>query len=143
MSEFTKQLRFGITRKPPVDGEVFGEYDIAALERLAEAAADILDKLERWQPAELDGKQVVCIPLEATPGLLMSMAIRDDHALGMPGYYDQPFVATEGVTHAKRVESALRKMSQLHEEVVGKGFYKPHLEDQYTARAEATTKGTS
>jgi hypothetical protein len=129
MSELVQKLRFGITRCAPVGDQFFGDYDIAALERLAQEAADLLDKFERGQPAELDGKQVVCIPLEATPGLLMSMAIRDDHALGMPGYYDQPFVAT------KRVESALRRMSQLHEEVVGKGFYKPELEEEYATRA--------
>lgn len=52
--------------------------------------------------------------------LLLSMAIRYDHGLGIPGYYDTLF--GEG-QHQKRLNSALTVMRQLHEEVVGKGFY--------------------
>jgi hypothetical protein len=67
----------------------------------------------------------VVIPVKPTDALLMSMAVRYDHGLGMPGYYDQELFSASGVTHAQRLESALGTMRQLHEEVVGKGFYRP------------------
>lgn len=42
-------------------------------------------------------------------GLLMSMAIRSDHALGCPGYYDQKGLGrpNNGVSHARMLECAL------------------------------------
>ncbi len=63
------------------------------------------------------------VPVEPTPELLRSMAMRYDHGLGMPGYYDQPIFGAENVGHAKRLEATIRTMRQLHEEVVGAGFY--------------------
>jgi hypothetical protein len=69
-----------------------------------------------------------------TDGLLMSMAIRYDHGLGIPGYYDQPMF--EGITHKQRLESTLRIMRQIHEEVVGTGFYNPAREEFYVAKKE-------
>lgn len=71
------------------------------------------------------------LPLNAPPGLLMSMALRYDHALGCPGYYDQEFLAQPGVTHEMRLKSTLNIMQQLYEEVAGFGFYKPELEQKY------------
>ena len=72
---------------------------------------------------EHKGKALV--PIEPPPGLLMSMAIRSDHGLGIPGYYDQPLLikANYGVTHARLLELALSEMRKIHEEVVGTGFY--------------------
>jgi hypothetical protein len=67
----------------------------------------------------------VVVPVEPTPELLMSMAVRYDHGLGIPGYYDQEIFSKSGITHAQRLEATLRTMSQLHEEVVGTGFYRP------------------
>jgi hypothetical protein len=67
----------------------------------------------------------VVVPVKPTDTLLMSMAVRYDHGLGMPGYYDQELFSATGITHAQRLESALGTMRQLHEEVVGKGFYRP------------------
>lgn len=76
----------------------------------------------------------VLVPREPTPELLMSMAIRYDHGLGMPGYYDQELFSQSGITHARRLESALTTMRQLHEEVVGTGFYRaPALAPQSSA----------
>lgn len=75
----------------------------------------------------------VVVPREPTPGLLMSMALRADHALGMPGYYDQPLIARKGVTHARRLELALAEARKMHEEVVGSGFYAPEREGFYFA----------
>ena len=64
------------------------------------------------------------VPVEPTDGLLRSMAVRYDHGLGVPGYYDQPIFGAENVGHAKRLEATIRTIRQLHEEVVGTGFYR-------------------
>ena len=68
------------------------------------------------------------LPKEPPIGLLMSMAIRYDHALGMPGYYDQ--FGEEG-DHEKQLRVALITMRQLCEEVSGQGFYAPEKEEAY------------
>lgn len=94
-----------------------------------EAARAALERaIKQWEaPAAPEGHAVVRI--EPSPALLMSMAMRFDHALGMPGYYDQMRSlfpgGAEGPTHAQRLESTLRDMAKLHEEVVGAGFYDP------------------
>lgn len=36
----------------------------------------------------LEAKGLVIVPVEPTDELLMSMAVRYDHGLGVPGYYD-------------------------------------------------------
>jgi hypothetical protein len=77
------------------------------------------------------------VPTNPPIGLLMSMAIRADHGLGVPGYYDQ--FKDQGVTHAQRVDAALRQMRQLWEEVVGLGFYSPEKEAEYAALAAGST----
>ena len=64
------------------------------------------------------------LPQKPPQGLLMSMAIRYDHGLGVDGYYDQPLFATSGLTHKQRLESTLTTMLQLYEEVAGWGFFK-------------------
>lgn len=67
----------------------------------------------------------VSVPVEPSDALLQSMAIRYDHGLGLPGYYDQPIFGAENVGHARRLEATITTMRQLHEEVVGTGFYRP------------------
>jgi hypothetical protein len=82
------------------------------------------------------------LPNEPTIGLLMSMALRYDHGLGMPGYYDQPFLKQDGVSHARRLESTISTMRQLYEEASGNGFYSPDKEPSYVNMydlARATT----
>lgn len=81
----------------------------------------------RRQDASLP-KDHVIVPVKPADALLMSMAVRYDHGLGIPGYYDQELFSGSGITHAQRLEAALTTMRQLHEEVVGKGFYKPRDE---------------
>lgn len=74
-------------------------------------------------------KDHVIVPVKPTDALLMSMAVRYDHGLGIPGYYDQELFSGSGITHAQHLEAALTTMRQLHEEVVGKGFYRPSKAD--------------
>ena len=76
----------------------------------------------------------ILVPINPPEGLLMSMAIRYDHGLGWPGYYDQ-YPKWEGCTHSRMVESTLTTMSQLYEEVVGKGFYSVDRDTEYATRA--------
>ena len=70
------------------------------------------------------------LPKDPPPGLLMSMAIRYDHALGCDGYYDHP-VFGQGLTHKQHLEGTLITMRQLYEEVSGYGFYSPEQEEGY------------
>lgn len=81
-------------------------------------------------------------------GLLMSMAIRYDHGLAMPGYYDHinnllgQGKKIDGLpTHAQRLESTLRTMRQLWEEVAGDGFYSPEKDERYAAMVPDDIKG--
>lgn len=96
------------------------------------------DRLSDAQRAEIEAAGYVIIPREPSPGLLMSMAIRSDHALGMPGYYDNPLFAERGITHKMRLEAALTAARQAHEEVVCAGFYKPEREPAYCALLDPT-----
>ncbi len=99
-----------------------------------------------WAPADeflalkdlhQEREGMVLVPADPSPGLLMSMAIRYDHGLGCPGYYDASFFAqTNGFTHQQRLESVLREMRKLHEEVVGSGFYSPEKDASYAALAK-------
>lgn len=77
------------------------------------------------------------LPKTPPPGLLMSMAVRSDHGLGCPGYYDQPIFAKPGLTHADRLKAALIRMSQIYEEVAGYGFYSPEGEAGYVAMRDS------
>lgn len=77
------------------------------------------------------------LPAGATPGLLISMALRYDPALGMPGYYDRARLAQgpRGAalpTHAQQYHRVLAIVAQLYEEATGQGFYSPDKEDLYT-----------
>lgn len=80
----------------------------------------------------------VLVPVEPSDGLLMSMAIRYDHGLGMDCYYDALYGEGE---QKKRLDAALRTMRQLHEEVVGKGFYSQERDAEYKAMLSAAKKG--
>ncbi len=82
-------------------------------------------------------KGSVKIPEEPSEGILMSMAMRYDHALGFPGFYDQDLTRTPGVTHAQRLASALTTMRKLYEEVARRGFYQDDKECFYASTAQA------
>lgn len=70
------------------------------------------------------------ISKDPSPGLLMSMALRYDHGLGVPGYYDALVGPGE---HQRKLQHALTLMRQLYEEVSGNGFYSPEREQQYAS----------
>lgn len=101
-----------------------------------EVALELLAENEALRK-EREGK--VLVSVAPSDGLLMSMAIRSDHALGCPGYYDQKGLGrlNNGVSHARMLECALGDMRKLHEEVVGAGFYSPEREADYLAMAKA------
>lgn len=90
--------------------------------------------LERMKALNLQSRDVASFERpperEPPPGLLMSMALRFDHALGLPGFYDR--MGQPG-DHQRRLEDTLVSMRQVWEEVVGLGFYRPDLEDRYAA----------
>lgn len=98
------------------------------------------------QTIEQPANSLPPVPREASPGLLVSMAIRSDHALAVPGYYDGDMFPASNVTHADRLMAAVRTARQMHEEVVGIGYYRPEKEVDYAtmptaARAETEGEG--
>lgn len=108
------------------------------------AVLDERDQLKAENEAlRKEREGMVLVPEAPSEGLLMSMAIRQDHGLGVPGYYDQPLMqrANHGVSHARMVECALSDMRKLHEEVVGSGFYSPGKESDYAAMAKEASHG--
>lgn len=109
--------------------------DFLGEKTVEEVALELLAENEALRK-EREGK--VLIPLRPSAGLLMSMAIRSNHALGCPGYYDQKGLGrpNNGVSHARMLECALGNMRKLHEEVVGAGFYSVDKEADYLAMAQ-------
>lgn len=101
--------------------------------------ANLIDALTTQAPAVAHQvpEGMALVPVKPTRGLLISMAIRSDHGLGIPGYYDEMREhlpadhPMKSVTHAQRMQSTMNSMRQLHEEVVGTGFYKPEREASY------------
>ncbi len=101
----------------------------------AEAMAlnDFLSSCSRAGLSEVairEAMMAMLLPKEPSAGLLMSMAIRFDHSLGMglanPGFEkDEAFCA--------RRDALLVRMRQLYEEVSGHGFYSPEKEAMYSA----------
>ena len=70
----------------------------------------------------MNNEQYVTVPVEPTPALLVSMAMRYRHDFGIDTDDSSPMSC--GLTDRER-ESILNTMRQIHEEVVGKGFYRP------------------
>jgi len=107
-------------------------------------AADELDRLTTELAALREQvatqKDWVLVPREPERDRLVSMAIRYDHALGVPGYYDNPaFAHFGGVGHAKRLEGTIISMRQLYEEAIGQGFY-PNNKAMIAAMSKGETK---
>lgn len=82
---------------------------------------------------KIENGECVVVPVIPPTGLLFSMAMRSDHAFGLSGNMsddeieqikkENPICAGQYYTSKER-ECLLRSMRQLHEEVVGTGFYK-------------------
>jgi hypothetical protein len=102
------------------------EAQLAALQR--EHAASAARVLELEANA---GK----LPKEPPPGLLISMALRQDHGLGVPGYYDATPWGDAPVAerHWRRFQGAVNAMRQLYEEASGHGFWSPENDCEYVA----------
>ena len=64
------------------------------------------------------------LPKKPPEKLLRSMAIRYDHGLAIPGYYDQEISQGLFVSHNAKLKATLKIMEQLYEEVAGYGFYR-------------------
>lgn len=79
------------------------------------------------------------LPNTPPPGLLMSMALRYDHALGIPGYYDNLPIQL-GMSHDERLKSTLSMMRQLYEEISGRGFYRHEREAEYASKMSGEVK---
>lgn len=94
---------------------------------------------ENCNTAETLPEDHVAIPVDPPRALLISMAIRSDHGLGVPGYYDQPLFSNQGISHAQRFEAEISSMRQLYEEVSGAGFYQRSNEQRYLDIADQTT----
>lgn len=77
----------------------------------------------------------VVVPREPTRGLLISMALRMDHAFGAPEQEPIPGMKL-GHTDSYR-EVVLRDLAKAYEEVVGDGFYAPEREEYYRAMISA------
>lgn len=84
-----------------------------------------------------DEPATVTIPAEPPKALLMSMALRLDHGLGCPGYYDTALLGGQPGVHAMRIEAAMRDMGKVYEEVVGRGFYCEKRAEWYLGLAGA------
>jgi len=115
-SDYGREIDFGIA----------ADFEAALIEAKAAAKIDYEARILSALTLKDDpgNGEAVLVPVEPPEALLRSMAIRYDHGLAVPGYYDQPIFGAENVGHARRMESTLTTMRQLYEEVVGKGFYR-------------------
>lgn len=83
----------------------------------------------------LHARGFTVVPLEASSGLLASMALRYDHGLFMPAIDpDKMLLPYTKEDRTRKIHATISKMRQIHEEVVGTGFYRPEKEDHYAAR---------
>lgn len=79
-------------------------------EELAQAQAVV-----RGLPEHLQARQLALIPVEPTPALLFSIAMRWDHAIGMDGYHD----TFEGPgAHARIKAELLERAERVHRALV-------------------------
>lgn len=113
-------------------------------DQLDDAKAWTKEYLRQVLEREPDEQAPPLLPKVPPPGLLMSMALRSDHGLGCPGYYDQqPFKDSPKGNHARRLEATISVMRQLYEEVAGYGFYSPDKEAGYVEMYDAAKEVTN
>ena len=116
-------MRADVRRLTEENAKLKREVDMAEKQSLdfyveKENAAEREAMLEQLKKQLEDRITLPTVPPE---GLLLSMAIRFDHGLGVQGYYDDPMFGPP--SHQKRLESTIRTMNQLYEEVSGGGFF--------------------
>lgn len=63
------------------------------------------------------------VPINPPDTCIASMAVRSDHGLAIPGYYDDG-LQKDPAGHTRRLEATMTSMRQLYEEAIGEGFYK-------------------
>lgn len=108
------------------------------------AYKELLRYIEQLEENSFDPTTHVAIPIKPSQGVLMSMAVRSDHGLAVPGYYDQFAFAGSAqfpLSHKKRLEGTLSEMSQLYEEVTREGFYKDSKEQEYVNMMNNSKEG--
>lgn len=89
----------------------------------------------------LEKSGYVVVPKEPPRGLLISMAIRDNHAFLVTPHTFENGIITSGVNPEHR-ESVLSSMRQLYEEVVGTGFWSHERDAGYVESFNrAATRG--
>lgn len=135
LSAFIEEALAAATQQSPIRGEGWLGSDYAPPVPSVSGGEDQGSSAKEADTHRVAETAVVAV--EPSDGLLVSMAMRWDHGLGCPGYYDQPLFG--GVGHEARLRSAMATMRQLHEEVVGTGFYSPEREAEYAARMKTTT----
>ncbi len=95
-----------------------------------------MTKLRKWLVGLVIPPTHIVVPKVPTRNCLSSMAMRENHAFGMPVPSDEEIlkmrkstniweamVANQDLTTAEKA-SKLVKMSQLYEEATGQGFYR-------------------
>lgn len=109
-------LKFLVDQQSLMPPRMLADKESYELGRLHGAAA------EAQRAAVPEGWKLV--PVKPTEAQLNSMAVRYDHGLGVPGYYDSDlFGNATGPSHQQRLDSTIRTMRQLYEEAIGEGFY--------------------
>lgn len=117
-----------------------GHLEALEAERARNALLAALERLGSDQP-EPSHSDRATFPLEPTDGLLMSMAMRFDHSIASPGLHDRiNDLFPDSATHAQTLASTIATMRQLHEEVVGTGYYSPELEGFYAGLYASLTR---
>lgn len=100
---------------------------VEELNALCDMALSALSAQEQW----------VQVPREPTRGLLMSIALRLDHGLGCPGYYDQTLLGGKPGDHQRRLDMALADARRAYDEIVGAGFWSQERNADYEAMLAA------
>jgi len=93
----------------------------------------------------LEAVGLVIVASEPSDALLASMALRSDHGIFAPGAIlsigggklAMPTDSDYAERRKNRIESTIAKMRQIHEEVVGTGFYSEERAGHYSAMISA------
>jgi hypothetical protein len=127
---YEKHIFMWIPNKGWYSGNGLGPFKISAKDRYIGLAYDYLNydyptPKQKKILDKIDSGDYILVPKKPNDAVLMSIAIRLDHGLGVPGYYDQDiFKNSNRPTHQQILECALDDARRAYEEVVYEGFYK-------------------